>query len=112
MDAYRAADAWDVLADPTRRTIVERLAERPRAVGELAAELPISRPAVSQHLKVLKDAGLVAEQADGTRRIYRLDPIAVSALRDQLDAFWARTLTGFADLIAPPEADQPTEEKS
>jgi len=112
VDAYRAADAWDVLADPTRRTIVERLAERPRAVGELAAELPISRPAVSQHLKVLKDAGLVAEQAEGTRRIYRLDPIAVSALRDQLDAFWARTLTGFADLIAPPEADQPTEEKS
>jgi DNA-binding transcriptional ArsR family regulator len=101
-----------VLADPTRRTIVERLAERPRAVGELAAELPISRPAVSQHLKVLKDAGLVAEQAEGTRRIYRLDPIAVTALRDQLDAFWARTLTGFADLIAPPDADKPTKEKS
>jgi DNA-binding transcriptional ArsR family regulator len=112
VDAYRSPDAWDVLADPTRRAIVERLADRPRAVGELAAELPISRPAVSQHLKVLKDAGLVAEQAEGTRRIYRLDPIAVSALRDQLDAFWARTLTGFTELIAPPDADKPTEENS
>jgi DNA-binding transcriptional ArsR family regulator len=112
VDAYRSPDAWDVLADPTRRAIVERLADRPRAVGELAAELPISRPAVSQHLKVLKDAGLVAEQAEGTRRIYRLDPIAVSALRDQLDAFWARTLTGLAELLAPPDADKPTEEKS
>ena len=112
MDAYRSADAWDVLSDPTRRAIVERLADRPRAVGELAAELPISRPAVSQHLKVLKDAGLVAEQAHGTRRIYRLDPVAVSALRDQLDAFWSRALTGFADLVRPPEPESPDEEKS
>lgn len=110
MATYRSADPWDVLADPTRRAIVERLADRPRAVGELAAELPISRPAVSQHLKVLKDAGLVAEQAHGTRRIYRLDPIAVGALRDQLDAFWTRALTGFADLVAT--AEDPDEEKS
>lgn len=109
MDAYRSTDVWEILADPTRRAIVERLADRPRAVGELAAELPISRPAVSQHLKVLKDAGLVAEQAAGTRRIYRLDPIAVSALRDQLDAFWGRTLTGFAELIAP-DAGKPNKE--
>jgi DNA-binding transcriptional ArsR family regulator len=111
VDAYRPTDVWEILADPTRRAIVERLADRPRAVGELAAELPISRPAVSQHLKLLKDAGLVAEQAAGTRRIYRLDPIAVSALRDQLDAFWARTLTGFAELIAP-DAEKPNEENS
>jgi DNA-binding transcriptional ArsR family regulator len=75
-----------------------RLAERPQAVGELAADLPVSRPAVSQHLKVLKEAGLVREQADGTRRIYRLDEAGVSALRDQLDVFWNRALAGFEDL--------------
>ncbi len=94
---YGTVDEWSVLVDPTRRAIVERLADRPLAVGELANELPVSRPAVSQHLKVLKDAGLVTEQADGTRRIYRLDPIAVGALRDQLDTFWrsrARRLPG------------------
>jgi DNA-binding transcriptional ArsR family regulator len=113
VDSYRPADAWEVLSDPTRRAIVERLADRPRAVGELAAELPISRPAVSQHLKVLKNAGLVAEHAAGTLRIYRLDPVAVSALRDQLDAFWARTLAGYADLIAPADAaEERNEEES
>ena len=74
------------------------LAERPRAVGELADELPVSRPAVSQHLKILKEAGLVAEQAVGTRRIYRLNEAGVAALRDQLDVFWSRALTGFQDL--------------
>jgi DNA-binding transcriptional ArsR family regulator len=95
------------LADRTRRAIVECLAERPRAVGELADELPVSRPAVSQHLKVLKDAGLVIERAAGTRRIYRLNPIAVAALRDQLDTFWNRALAGYKDV-----ADQPTEENS
>lgn len=73
-----------------RRAIVEQLAEGPRAVGELAAGRPVSRPAVSQHLKVLKDAGLVSEEAAGTRRIYRLNPVAVSALRDQLDTFLNR----------------------
>jgi DNA-binding transcriptional ArsR family regulator len=113
VDTYRSVDAWEVLSDPTRRAIVERLADRPRAVGELAAELPISRPAVSQHLKVLKNAGLVAEHAAGTRRIYWLDPVAVGALRDQLDAFWARTLAGFADLVvAPPDVEKFNEEKS
>jgi DNA-binding transcriptional ArsR family regulator len=112
VDTYRSADVWEVLSDPTRRAIVERLADRPRVVGELAAELPISRPAVSQHLKVLKNAGLVAEHAVGTRRVYRLDPVAVGALRDQLDAFWARTLAGFADLIAPPDVEKANEEKS
>ena len=106
MVAYRSDEAWDALGDPTRRAIVERLAERPSAVGELAAELPISRPAVSQHLKVLKDAGLVVERAAGTRRIYRLNPAGVSALRDQLDAFWSRALDTFQEI-----AEQETEEK-
>ncbi len=106
MAAYRGA-GWDALGDPTRRAIVEQLAERPRAVGELAAELPISRPAVSQHLKVLKDAGLVSERAVGTRRIYRLNPAGVSALRDQLDAFWTRSLATYHDV-----AEQSTEERS
>ena len=96
---------WDVLADGTRRAIVATLADRPRAVGELAAGLPVSRPAVSQHLKVLKDAGLVTERAEGTRRIYEVDPVALSALRDQLDTFWRRTLGGFGDLVSRPDHD-------
>jgi DNA-binding transcriptional ArsR family regulator len=97
----------DALGDPTRRAIVERLAEQPRAVGELAAGLPVSRPAVSQHLKVLKDAGLVTERAVGTRRIYRLEPVAVEALRDQLDALWKRALAGFTEI-----AEQPAEKEN
>lgn len=96
-------DAWVLLSDPSRRAIVEALAEQPRAVGDLAADLPISRPAVSQHLKVLKDAELVAEQASGTRRVYRLNPVAVEALRDQLDAFWARTLARFGEQTDNPK---------
>ena len=107
MDAYRDDDGWAALGDPTRRAIVECLAERPRAVGELAAELPVSRPAVSQALKVLKDAGLVSERAAGTRRIYRLNPTAVAALRDQLDAFWSRALRSYGDVV-----DRTDEEKS
>jgi len=81
------------------------LGERPQAVGELAAGLPVTRSAVSQHLKVLKDAGLVAEEPVGTRRIYRLDPAGVEALRDQLDTFWNRALGGYRDVI-----DKETEE--
>lgn len=96
---------WDTLGDPTRRSIVERLAIAPSAVGELAAALPVSRPAVSQHLKVLKEAGLVNEEAVGTRRIYRLNPAGVSALRDQLDTFWQRTLSGFASTLDPSHGD-------
>ena len=99
MVAYQA-DPWTALGDPTRRAVFERLAERPRAVGELARELPVSRPAVSQHLKVLKDAGLVSDEAVGTRRIYRLNEAGVSALRDQLDTYWRRALDGFAELVA------------
>jgi DNA-binding transcriptional ArsR family regulator len=107
MNAYRDEDRWAALGDATRRAIVACLAERPRAVGELAAELPVSRPAVSQALKVLKDAGLVTERAAGTRRIYRLDPTAVAALRDQLDTYWNRALANYGDVI-----EQPTEEQS
>ena len=90
---------WDALGDRTRRAIVLRLSESPSAVVDLAAHLPVSRSAVSQHLKVLKDAGLVAEQADGTRRIYHLNEAGVLALRDQLDTFWNRTLSGFESLV-------------
>ncbi len=104
---YQDADGWEILGDPSRRAIVECLAVRPRAVGELAAELPISRPAVSQHLKVLKDAGLVDDEAAGTRRVYRLNPAGVSALRDQLDMFWKRTLQGFQQVV-----EEENEEKS
>jgi DNA-binding transcriptional ArsR family regulator len=104
--AYRDADVWSTLGDGTRRAILECLAQRPRAVGELADELPVSRPAVSQHLKVLKDTGLVTEDAVGTRRIYRLNPAGVSALRDQLDTFWNRALAGYEETI-----DQPTEDQ-
>jgi DNA-binding transcriptional ArsR family regulator len=102
-----AGEGWEVLGDPSRRAIIACLAERPRAVGELAGELPISRPAVSQHLKVLKDAGLVTDRADGTRRVYRLNPAGVAALRDQLDTFWNRALEGYQDA-----AEQPNEETS
>jgi DNA-binding transcriptional ArsR family regulator len=97
--ANRDADAWATLGDGTRRAILERLAERPRAVGELADELPVSRPAVSQHLKVLKDNGLVDEETVGTRHIYRLNPAGVSALRDQIDTFWNRALAGYETTI-------------
>jgi DNA-binding transcriptional ArsR family regulator len=105
--AYREDEAWGALADGTRRAIVLRLAERPQAVGELAADLPVSRPAVSQHLKVLKDAGLVAETPSGTRRIYRLNETGVAALRDQLDTFWRRALSGFQDLTTPRPEETP-----
>lgn len=85
-------DALGALGDPTRRAIFELLAARPRAVGELARELPVSRPAVSQHLKVLKEVALVTDSADGTRRLYRVDPRGVHALRDYLDQLWDNAL--------------------
>jgi DNA-binding transcriptional ArsR family regulator len=87
------------LGDPTRRAIFERLAERPRAVGELAGELPVSRPAVSQHLKVLKDAGLVVDRPAGARRIYQLDPDGVGDLRAYLDQFWTRALAAYKEAV-------------
>jgi DNA-binding transcriptional ArsR family regulator len=88
-------DGWTALGDPTRRAIFERLAERPRAVGELAAELPVSRPAVSQHLRVLKDARLVVDERVGTRRIYQVDPDGLRTLRGYLDHFWDQALAGY-----------------
>jgi DNA-binding transcriptional ArsR family regulator len=87
------------LGDPTRREIFERLARGPAAVGELAKVLPVSRPAVSQHLRVLKDAGLVTERASGSRRIYRLDPRGIGAMRGWLDERWASALAAFAEHI-------------
>lgn len=90
-----ATRALGALGDPTRRIIFERLAKRPRAVGELARGLPISRPAVSQHLAVLKAAGLVTDRADGARRLYRVDVAGVDAIRAWLDQFWDRTLDAF-----------------
>ena len=98
MLTYEAA-GWTALGDPTRREIFERLAERPLAVGELAGDLPVSRPAVSQHLKVLKDAGLVVDRADGNRRIYRLDPTGIAAMRADLDRFWARALANYRTVV-------------
>ena len=102
MDSNRAADGWGALADGTRLAIVARLAEGPQAVGKLAAGLPVSRSAVSQHLRILKDAGLVEDMAAGTRRIYRLNPAALGALRDQLDTYWQRALAGYAEAAEAP----------
>ena len=95
----RERDVWAALGDGTRRTIVLMLAAGPMSVGDLAAQLPVTRPAVSQHLKVLKDAGLVSEEAVGTRRIYRLDAAGVAALREQLDNFWDQALGGFRSVV-------------
>jgi DNA-binding transcriptional ArsR family regulator/uncharacterized protein YndB with AHSA1/START domain len=92
-------DGWGVLGDRTRRTIFERLADHAQTVGELAAQLPVSRPAVSQHLKVLKDAGLVVDQPVGNRRIYRVNPDGMAALREQLDRFWTRTLAAYKQSV-------------
>jgi DNA-binding transcriptional ArsR family regulator len=92
-------DAWATLTDRNRRSILTALAAGERTVGELTHTLPISQPAVSQHLKVLKRAGLVEDRAEGTRRIYRLNEAGVSALRDQLDTFWSRTMSGFESLM-------------
>jgi DNA-binding transcriptional ArsR family regulator len=92
--AYASA-ALAALGDPTRREIFERLGHGPRSVGDLARDLPVSRPAVSQHLRVLKEAGLVSDQAVGNRRIYRADPSALAALRDQVDRFWSKALAAY-----------------
>jgi len=103
--AYQAA-ALLALGDPTRLAILERLADRPRAVVELARELPVSRPAVSQHLRVLKDAGLVIDQPVGNRRIYRVDTDGLAALRDQLDRFWSQALESFKATVEESEEEQ------
>lgn len=116
-NAKRNLDGFAALADPTRREIFERIARRPAAVGELARGLPVSRPAVSQHLKVLKDAGLVSEIPVGTRRIYRLDPRGIGAMRDWLDAHWSAALGAFRDFVdretgePPPQREPPQPRK-
>lgn len=89
------ASGFVALGDPTRRLIFERLARRPLPVGKLAAGLDVTRPAVSQHLKVLKEAGLVMDEKDGTRRVYRVDPRGVEAMRNYLDRFWDRAMAAF-----------------
>ncbi len=98
MTTYDLADPWAALADGTRRAIFKRLADGPLAVGELAEGLPVSRPAVSQHLKVLRCAGLVIDRRAGTRRLYQVNPSGVEALRAELDVFWDKALTAFKQL--------------
>lgn len=107
MTTYQDENGLGALNDGTRRAIVLSLAARPQAVVELSAELPVSRPAVSQHLKVLKEAGLVTERAAGNRRIYQVNEVGLAALRDQLDTFWNRAMAGYHDVV-----EQQEEEKS
>ena len=99
------------LADPTRRAIFERLAQAPSPVGEVARELPVSRPAVSQHLKVLKSAGLVTDHPAGTRRVYSVDPAGLAAIRDYFDQFWQQSLARFQSVASqpPPGGDMTTQ---
>jgi DNA-binding transcriptional ArsR family regulator len=103
--ATYAVDPWAALGDRTRRTIFERLAAGPSAVGELANSLPVSRPAVSQHLKVLKDAGLVIDRRAGNRRIYQADPDGLGRLRAELDEFWDSTLAAYKAAVERQEED-------
>lgn len=103
----RAIDALSALGDPTRRAIFERLAEKPLPVGRLSEGLPVTRSAVSQHLKILKEAGLVKDVSEGTRRIYQLDPRGIAQMREWLDRFWTQALTNFARFV-----DEQEEEKS
>src|SRR5271165_7061700 len=99
-------NAFSALADPTRRSVLERLRTGPQSVGHIARDMPVSRPAVSQHLKVLKEAGLVADRAEGTRRVYYIDPNGLAALRAWLDQFWDQALASFQA-----EAEKSLEEK-
>ena len=107
MAAYQARDGWEALGDPSRLAIVTALAVRPQAVGELAGGLPISRAAVSQHLKVLKAARLVADRPAGNRRIYRLDPSGLDALRVQLDQFWTKALAAYKEVVEQDTQEAP-----
>jgi DNA-binding transcriptional ArsR family regulator len=101
---YRG-DVWTALGDPTRKAIFELLLERPRAVVELAGELPVSRPAVSQHLRVLKDVGLVIDQRHGSRRVYRVHADGLATLRADLERYWAKALADYKAVV-----EQATEE--
>jgi DNA-binding transcriptional ArsR family regulator len=98
-------EALGVLADPTRRRLFEKLANGPLAVGDLAREVPVTRPAVSQHLKVLKNAGLVFDRREGTRRLYQVDPSGVAAVRDYFDSFWGQALAAFQAHVEEDERD-------
>ena len=98
-------NAFAALAEPMRQSIVERLAERPMSVGDLAALLPVSRPAVSQHLKVLKDAALVRDEAQGTRRVYRIDPAGLGAIRQWLDRHWEMALAYYVEEVEREERE-------
>jgi DNA-binding transcriptional ArsR family regulator len=98
-------EAFNALGDPTRRAIFELVGEEPRAVGEIARDLPVSRPAVSQHLKVLKGAGLVVDRPVGTRRIYAVDPDGLEAMRAYLDQFWRKTLAAFKEAVEQPDEE-------
>ena len=98
-----ALEGFAALSDPTRRQIFDRLSRKSLSVGELAEGLPVTRPAVSQHLKVLKDAGLVIVRTEGTRNIYRVDPRGVAAMRDYLDRFWQRALASFKEEVEKKE---------
>lgn len=102
MNTY-AKSGWTALADPTRRSIFELLVERPCAVSDLAGLLPVSRPAVSQHLKVLKEAGLVIDARAGKQNVYRVDPKGLAALRAELDRFWSKTLATYKSTVEKSE---------
>ena len=106
MSTYQT-DGWTALGDRTRRTIFERVARRPCAVGELARGLPVSRPAVSQHLRVLKQAGLVIDRPAGNRRIYAVNPDGLAKLRADLDRFWVSTLAAYKAAVEQPEQESP-----
>ena len=106
MQTYATA-GWTALGDPTRRAIFEQLLEGPSAVSALAHELPVSRPAVSQHLKVLKAAGLVADRQAGRQRVYRVDPSGLAVMRAELDRFWSKTLAAYMEVV-----EQSNEESS
>jgi DNA-binding transcriptional ArsR family regulator len=97
--ATYGAEALAALGDPTRQAILELLADGPRAVGEIAQQLPVSRPAVSQHLRVLKEAGLVTDRQEGTRRLYQLDPNGADAVRAYVDRLWSRALIAFKSAV-------------
>jgi DNA-binding transcriptional ArsR family regulator len=105
---HARTDAFGALGDPTRRLIFERVAQGPSPVGRLAAGLPVSRPAVSQHLRVLKEAGLVTETADGARRIYRLDPRGIAGMRDWLDSHWSAALAAFEQFVDEQQEEDPS----
>jgi DNA-binding transcriptional ArsR family regulator len=108
--ATRGGQALEALGDPTRRAIFERLVLRPSSVREIADLLPVSRPAVSQHLKVLKQSGLVLDRPEGTRRIYRVDPSGVAAMREYLDQMWDAALAAFAMAVEQDASDNTPEE--